>query len=522
MIVASTFNPPGKDEFQGYCFLDEDLIVGQQGAEAYFEDHGIRPLPGEDGCYLTVTSGPDGWRFGTDSRGLSKWFIYRRGTIWAISSSLYGLVQHLRDNGVYPTPNLNLAQVYGLSGTFVQQPGTLEMPFEEIELLPSFCTALIGTRGEITIETIEQREELPSYAESLQDYLSIWTSRLATLTKDPQSRLTADLSGGVDSRAVFSFLLTNGIFDTQETDRFRLVANSKMQEDFSAAAAIARDYDFILNGPPFESRMKADPREILHDWRANSLGVYMPVYFANAGSDPLTIHAHGAGGGASRKTQTSASIAGKLNNYKQKLDRRVFGEWATSVSESLVRLGRWRDEIDPLILHYREFRNRFHFGHRPQRRVMFTPLNSIMLDDLTNRPGVSSRQHFYDIMESLAPGLSDYPFDTEAKSPTVDEKNNLTTVSFSTRHTGKIYGREQSLLESEPRGSNAYRLWLNESKTILRNAEVKRLLGQEKTAICVATLRKANESKKILRANHEGMLALSLAHTLAFLLDVYP
>lgn len=518
MIIASTFAQPDDYQFQGYCFVGENLILGSSGAAEYYAATEDVPKVGLDGCYVTVIPMRNGWVFGTDSRGLAKLFLYRRGEIWAIASSLFGLVRHLRRNGVYPSPKIGEILVSGVTGSFTDQPASSKMPFQDIELVPSFCTVTVDSQGSVKIDALPEPDDVP-YEEALTTYLSTWSSRLETILEHPNSRIAADLSGGIDSRAVFAFLNASQKFDTNREDRFRLVSNKGMSEDYLVASKIARDYHLELNGPILKSRVRQQPQTALDHWRAHSLGVYAPVYLSNAGFDALTIQAHGAGGGANRQTLPNESVAAKLANYKTKMKRADFGEWATSVSESLVRLRKLRPNIDPLILHYREFRNRFHFGHRPLRRVMFTPLNSIMVDTLTLRTGVSSRQHFYDIMESLSPGLSEYAYDKSEKMPTRDERENITTVSYKVIHGGKIYGAEDRDKVTREDESSAYRTWLSECDALLDDDVLKSVLGVDGVAVCRNALEEANKTNRPLRANHAGISALSIAYTLGFALD---
>lgn len=519
MIIASTFEQPEDYQFQGHCFVDEDLIIGDLGATEYYAATGALPEPGLDGCYVTVIPKANGWVFGTDSRGLAKLFVYKRGEIWAVGSSLFGLVRHLRRNGVYPIPKVGEILVSGVAGSFTDQPASLEMSFQNVELVPSFCTVSVDRQGSVNILPLPEPDNA-SYEESLIEYLSVWSSRLETILQHPDSRITADLSGGIDSRAVFAFLDASKKFDSNHTDRFRLVSNKSMTDDYAVASKIAEDYQLEINGPVLRSRVRQQPQTALAHWRAHSLGVYMPVYINNSGFDPLTIQAHGAGGGANRQTLTDESIAAKLAKYKTKMKRADFVEWATSISESLVRLAKLRPDVDPLILHYREFRNRFHFGHRPQRRVMFTPLNSILVDALTLRTGVSSRQHFYDIMESLSPGLTEYAYDVPEKMPTLDERKNLTTVSYEVIRDGKIYGVGHEAQPPRENVDNAYQVWLSECESLLNYDELQSILGDERVALCRNTLEEARQSTQPLRANHAGIVELAISYALGFALDI--
>src|SRR5699024_3688774 len=164
--------------------------------------------------------------------------------------------------------------------------------------------------------------------------------------------------------------------------------------------------------------------------------------------------------------------------------------------------------------------NRFHFGHRPQRRVMFTPLNSILVDALTLRSEVSSRQHYYDIMESLSPGLSKYAYDMPEKSPTPQELDDLTIAPYEVSRDGKIYGVDNWKEQPRENGENAYVAWLAECEVILQNDSLQEILGSERLATCSDAIVEARQSNKPLRANHPGIIALASAYNLGFALDI--
>lgn len=517
MLIASSFKPLASFEFQGYCFVGDDFVVGQAGAQAYSEATGTLPGPNLDGCYVTAV--PEGaiWRLGTDSRGLARLYTYARGSVWAIGSSLSGLVEHLRANGVYPNPRLELLEPYTVSGAFTSQPASLQMPFESIELVPSFCTLILHPSGKFEVEPLPERAQ-QSYKEDLKDYLSVWLSRLLTLTSHPDSRITADLTGGLDSRVVLAFLLASGKFDTSASERFRLVSNPNFPEDYSVASEIAKHYKLSLNGPSHRPRTMLVPGEAFQNWYAHSLGVYLPVYFQNESFDPLTVHAHGAGGESYRRYYSEESLPEKLVKYENKLSKGAFREWASSVTESAVRLSQLKPGIEPLILHYQEFRNRFHFGHRPHRRMMFTPLNTGMLDAVASHNPLGSRQHFYDVLNSLVPGLIDFPFDTPDKSPTSVERAQLTTVDFRVNGNGRIFGLTGEVSKGGGRGPKAYERWLTVCETLLRNKEIRHYLNEDLLVLCETSLAEAKAAHAPLSSHHPGTIALSVLHAYGFAL----
>lgn len=81
MLLLSSFLPEPEAQFEGYCWVGPDLVVGQEGADKYWKLTGEYPGPGNDGCYTVVSQELCGWRVGTDSRGLARIFVYRKNNV---------------------------------------------------------------------------------------------------------------------------------------------------------------------------------------------------------------------------------------------------------------------------------------------------------------------------------------------------------------------------------------------------------------------------------------------------------
>ncbi|MGQ7788431.1 hypothetical protein [Nesterenkonia sp. K-15-9-6] len=518
MFLISSFQPVPNSTFQGYCWQGSDLIIGQDGAHEYSQDdHGHVGFD-SDGCYILARKSVDGWTVGTDSRGLARLFFYEAGDIWALSSSLTELVAHLRRNRVILSARPELLRPFGERGAFTSQLTSSETYFSGIRLLPSFTRITLTDRGPKLHQTPASAAE--SYEAHLSEYLSVWRARAMTLLRDPKISIAADLSGGLDSRTVLALLLSTGEFSTEQA-RFRLASSPDKTEDLRAASTIAEHYGLELNGPRIPGQSVTDEAGTLEHWKTNSMGVYLPLYLNNRKSAPSQFQAHGAGGGNFRPHFKDSSISDRIKRYKRRLSAEDYTGWLETARADMRNLSKHRPHTPPMILHYREFRNRFHFGHNPHRRAMFTPLNSAMTDSLTDGPqGVNARQLYFDIMESLAPGLKDLPYDRADKAPTQQERESVTRAELTDAAPGRIFGDSThgDLLASRLRleTSNAYETWLSEAERAVSSPEVRDFMGHEVASRCDSALIEATQAKRPLGSHHRGVLDLSYALTIEF------
>ncbi|PWH06457.1 hypothetical protein DEO23_05665 [Brachybacterium endophyticum] len=413
-MTISSFSPPREESFEGYAFVGTDFVAGSEGFSR-FRASGGDVGPGADGCYALLRRTGTTWEAGTDARGLRKLFLYREGAAWALGTSLHDLARHLRAHGVDLTPDLAVLRGLGVRQALTAQLNSSRTIFRHVSLMPSFCTIRIQD-GAPVVQPLPRASAPDDYEDALGEHLRIWRARLATVMTDPRTTFITDLSGGLDSRVVFAFAHAAGLL--RDPARVQIASQERMATDFRAAGEIARRFDVTLNGPPMPMRTATSPEHALSAWAHHSLGVYLPVYLTPHAFDPLSIRCHGGGGGTFRDIFSSTSLRDRLlGTRKHFTDAATFERYASTVLEDAEALSAMRPEIDPQKLHYREFRNRFHFGHAPQTRTTFSPLNSILIDAIADRPGADDRRTYFDMMDALAPGLKNAPYDDPAKAP---------------------------------------------------------------------------------------------------------
>lgn len=315
LILSSRMRP--KEQFEGYAFVGTDYVHGPAGMTAYRARTGRTVGPGEDGCYVVARRAGRlfGRRFevGTDASGLGRLFLYRSGDDWALGSSYSGLVEHLRTEGMTLTPRLGRLRPFALRQTLTMQLSIFQTPFDEIRLLPVGTVVVI--RGSVL--SLERAPELQplEYEAALQEYLDVWRGRTRALLADPRVTFTADLSGGVDSRTVFAFLLESGLFRT-DSDRFWLHSGVNQKEDLAVAKGIAEAHGLTVNGPKPPTRTLVSGSRAYRHWRENSLGVYTPVYMSSTFQNPFEVHAHGGGGGTIKQYYRHAEPLRLLEPFK--------------------------------------------------------------------------------------------------------------------------------------------------------------------------------------------------------------
>lgn len=434
-MLQSTFLGPPSAQFTGYCFVGPDYVFGAEGAALYERATGRAIGPGEDGCYVVATCTAEGLLIGADAAGTAKLFWYNKGGVWAVSNSLARLVDHLRENGVRLTPNFPQLHAFSWGITLTKQVNSFATIFNEIRLLPSDKALLVSYRGIEEIVRPTLSTPLP-YPEALRSFIGTWTSRFSTLFSDERIRVTLDLTGGVDSRAIFALART--ALDTTGVPSSRAVFKSstapRWQKDLDVATRLAAKYGVSINRPEPRAATRLNNKERYQRWREVCLGVYLPIYLHDSTVEPFTIHINGGGGENHRHFYPAVPASKFLDNQRRRAPAYLYQQWRADIEEALAYLAAQNSSAEPLILHYREFRNRFHTGRPPLYRTGFGPLTTTLFHQSAMSGGIThAGQLNFDIMQNLIPGLMDLPYDDPIKAPTDENLRNLTLVDLDDR-----------------------------------------------------------------------------------------
>jgi len=422
--------------FQGYCFIDNDYVYGLGGAVGYLQDTGRKIEIGEDGCYVVVNRDRDDFIFGSDHSGYKK-ILYFKDEVtgeWAVSNSMNLLVEHLRNNSIEVTPNLSLIKLMSQIETSVQQLVSFNTIANEIKILPLNTFLKIGRQSLIISKINKPITDEQSYEELIVSFAEIWASRFATIMLSDKLYITQAITGGLDSRSVFALSnLAKNSLNGHINSRYKLVCGLTKGEtiDLDVAKKISEKYEYKLNDQEvsFPKPNKININQKYKCWKDICLGLYRPIYFPDRAVDPITISIGGGGGENNRPSYGNYMKPNSFEGLIKNLCRRVVApELKVQITNDLrntlkkLEFINGKKGLDPLILHYKNFRNRFHAGLFPQYKVTFTPLSSLYLDKIAthkNLDKINSSQVLYDLI-GMVEGLLEIPFDYSHKDPTSD------------------------------------------------------------------------------------------------------
>lgn len=447
--LFSSFKDNPKFLFDGYCFVDNDFIHGQEGAKEYLRKKNKKITGGEDGCYVAIYSHEESFYFYNDFGGYKKILYYYDpiNKSWAVSNSINILVNHLRENGIRIT--LNLPQLYFYAktkGASTQQLISFNTIANNIYLLPTQTTLIVGKKGINIIKDNETIDIKLSYEEMLSKYVTIWRTRFETIFSSQEITVRQALTGGIDSRAVFSI---------SNLARKKLGNLEKAQHSFSCtsirgdktdqliAKKISNHYGYNLNSNIIRNNTDfLSGEDTYNRWKDLNVGLYFPIYFDARKINPFFINVSGGGG---EKFRPFYSLNKKIKNFEDFIDYNINqlsndnykNHIKSDMLNSMNHLTS-NSNTNPLYLHYSEFRSRLHSGLFPQISVDISPLNSKLLFDIAKSYNgkVTNTQILYDLI-GLNEKLLKFSFDKVEKAPSIEQLSNLTMFSENSKYANK-------------------------------------------------------------------------------------
>lgn len=454
--IFSSFDVLPDRFFQGYCFVNNDLVIGEEGARNYPEE--IPPF--SDGCYISINKEEDTHTIGVDSNGFKKIFLYNKNGVWAISNSIYLLAKYLYGKGVKLTRNYPVLAAFFRHGNVGNQMATLKTVFNEISLFPH--EAYITVRnGVISIEKKEISKDL-GYQNNLNVYIETWVSRIETIIESSSTKAITDLTGGIDSRTTYS--LFKAALDRLNLDRsdslfIRSDNTPKNYIDLQCAKNIVNRYKGELNQPAKLQITKYNGSYAYEKWKNLNLGNYFPIYIPRNNMPNNAIFFGGGAGEVHRSVYGNRNPKAFSMNLKKRIEDKyelhtsknlsdLLELYSNQLVDSVEELKRYspEDRVNPLVLHYREFRNRFHAGRSPQYGQTIAPLGSDLLtvcSTYCDKDVLDRGQILYDIMESLCPGLAMMPYDMELKFPSYEAIKNICLIPVREKsNPGQVYKKK--------------------------------------------------------------------------------
>lgn len=470
----------------GNAFVGADYVSGTGGATAYERATGHTVPPREDGCYFTLTRHGSKHTMGVDYAGAKKLFYYQHGDAWCVSNSLARIAAHAVQRGLPLSVNFAQLTAFKVPGTFNAQMSTPRTILNEVRLLPTRSTITVDSSGMTILE--DPPEARIPYRDALSDYVNIWLARIRALVSDERIGITADLTGGRDSRSVFALIHSAASLDdpngARERVQFRSSTNARAADDLAAAQAIANSRGWDVNDPLVEKRFmpRLSDAERFDGWRDLCLGVYMPVYFPDRRADPLTIDFHGGGGECHRPFYPGRSLADHVLKMRDAAPHYLVAAWKRDVIQHEGSISTLWPDTTPLIGHYREFRNRLHAGLLPQYKTVMSPLNSRHMAPMSqHEEKVETDQIGFDIMENLQPGLMDLPYEVEKKRPTQLNSASITLLDdVTSSRPGEVYTSMDAPGPSASRtAAGQYRIMADHLDEALASPLVREFLGDE-------------------------------------------
>ena len=438
--------------FQGYCFVENDLVFAAGGHALFQQACGRRVGAAEDGNYVSVQRQGADFLFEADYSGYKKLFYYWSAEFWAVSNSLVLLLEHLQAHGVALRPNYaQLESIKCRGGSALRQMTSFHTIAEDVFLLPADCRLQIG-KDAARLLPHAPREAAASYEVALGDFLELWLSRFETLLACASQSIVSDLTGGVDSRVVFALLnKAQARLGAHSRAQIRIFCGSSAKDssDLRIARMICQQLDVSLNVPLVQPLVQLPGLQVYRMWRYLHLGGYHPIYLRNGFSDPRVVFFSGGGGENHRLfygqqftsdfvesfiNSSTGKILSEPRSWKLGREMRMAMEHVFSGQE---------DSPEPLIRHYRHFRNRFHAGRASQHATRFCPLASAVLDSVSGVAGLerlAEAQIHHDLLYSLNPQLLDLPFDKPEKAPSAQARRCLTRVDIRERaEPGQVF-----------------------------------------------------------------------------------
>lgn len=444
--------------FAGYAFSDVDIIVGAQGFDEWTASKNKRLNYHEDGCYILARPTSSGYEIGADYKGYCKVFIYRHLDEWAVSNSFSTLVEFAHSKGWPVTPNEHVFITHSFPGAFWQQSTTFETSAKEVSLLPRTYLIEVARNGSLSVAPSPAPDGVETnntYAEALSDFQRLWVGRLGTAVRHTPNVLTAELTGGLDSRVVLSLLLSlRQHFPTYFSKQLFMQSNPTQADDLRVATRICKIFRLNLNqsAPPGKHGMGVyDP---VMRWWDMSLGSYTPIYFAPKSSTVGHFKVGGHGGEGHRAYWQIDSPHAKLKEFEGAFpDASTFRAMRDSFDRTRDVLDTQYPRVPKTVAHYREFRDRIHSGLHAQNTVRLQPLSSsasYRSTDLLPSEALERGQFLYDVIGNSAPGLLQQPFDKSAKAPTEEILRDVTYADAMYPIRGSLFGADQRQVAPTP------------------------------------------------------------------------
>lgn len=424
-ILASSWIHQEKDLFTGTAFTDSSIIIGQDGYQAFSEKHkapDIRLL-GEGRFALVQNRNGDVYAR-TDGLGQETLYFYFDGYSWAISNSFLWLARHLKEHGARITCDADVMNLWKINHSIAQGLISGDTFIQEIKTLPPDKLIKISQseRGfslqtelsnKVDCGDVSQDE----YVHLLISGASKMASRAYALLGRYGERAKLDITGGQDSRLVLGIVAASGI----PLSNLNFQSNKNYAPDFAAASGLATELGFEIHNKPIRIS-RTDGETAFSLWKAGSLGVYAPIYPALGDSIQTSLHVHGACGECFRDYYLANAVQVIQRVDAKSKDRASSLAFSRQLAKSVAEMGQSIYTNQGMMLHYRNFRSRTHFGrsaYKNLNNILFTPLASLdflRASRYLDPVAMQESQFALDLLLLTQPKLATLPFDLASKA----------------------------------------------------------------------------------------------------------
>ena len=420
------------DALYGYALNDSNLICSDTIDHSEIKN---LVLNGE-GTYTFIRNDGKHIMICQDYIGSQGIYLYRHHEYYAFSNSFIALLQYVRHK--YPiTLNKDYADYYLVSSVC---PFTFsDTLVKEIELLDRSLKITIDIQNKnYSFERIDYNENTVEVdSEKAVRLLDIWYDKWSSIIYrllSQNAKVMADLTGGFDSRIVFSLFLRKGI----DLNRIRFFSSQDNlhthKEDYEIASKVAGMFGFQLNKTlPKRKTYNCSLEDALNISFLCKLGSHKQMYWLTTQHQEKLHSFSGTGGETIRGGHWADSEAEIIASEKKLCDKFPLGyrkDLSASVEkivnhayrqteDKYAALGRTIAPEDLSLYMYRETRCRSHFGkdmyeNYCAQSIKYSPLFDPILQSLT-RNSSSCKDHdllVAIIFDRYGKGILDVPFDS--------------------------------------------------------------------------------------------------------------
>lgn len=200
------------------------------------------------GTYILIEKNENGITLKQDACGNFGIYIYQKDGYFALSNSFFKLFNYIKDNHKM-TLNKDFCNNY--LTTWITSLSYEHTALNEISVVPSHAIVKISNEGKVEYEYIDYKYnsislDSPEGIKLLDEWYIKWVGIIRGILKNTK-HVCIDLSGGFDSRLVFSFVLNTGLDLNEYYIRSLNDKKHTHSEDFEIANIFADKYNFTIN-----------------------------------------------------------------------------------------------------------------------------------------------------------------------------------------------------------------------------------------------------------------------------------